>query len=244
MLTVVLPPSPEIARCRIPEHVKLYGIGGMGTAAWKWMAMWCPRQLAAIDDPETHFKALDKTLWQILKESEIHIADELGVTDLNDPEQMGEPQEIAWEKLRRDWIEVCKEEPTPVWDPEWAEFEIPYGENLWGRDEGLPLDMVATEVFEHIGPVKLWWPREQRQRQRELQQIIHEEMSPLGRHLTFDMAARMARRMNPPRPEMIALVTTQAPPTSRNASLNLSVPVGTDHAHRGQPVSIAPRTKR
>ena len=90
--------------------------------------------------------------------------------------------------------------------------KIPYGEKLWGRYQGLPIDMVARELIEHIGPIKLWWPPEKRQRHRELQQIIHKEMSPLGRHLTFDMAARIAHRMNPPPPEMVALINYPSPP--------------------------------
>lgn len=213
MVNIALPPSQEIARCRVPETIGIQArIGQMGTAAWTWMAMWCPRHLATISDQEAHFKALDRKLERILTESEIRIGQQLGVTDLDDPEQMAEPQEVAMANLRADWVEVCREEPTPVWDPEWTEFKVAYGESLWGRYQGLPIDMLAREIIEHMGPVKLWWTAAKRQRQRELQQILDREMSPLGRHLTFDLAARMARRLDSRPAEMGELVNYPSPP--------------------------------
>lgn len=70
VLTITPPPTPEIARCRIPLNEVIQNrIGSWGQRAWVWMAMWCPRQLATITDQQTHFQTLNTKLFHLRHEA-------------------------------------------------------------------------------------------------------------------------------------------------------------------------------
>lgn len=56
---------------------------------------------------------------------------------------------------KKKWVEIPKEETNPVWDPQWPEYQKGHGENVWGEYWGLPIDMLAGEVIDLMGPVRL-----------------------------------------------------------------------------------------
>lgn len=99
-----------------------------------------------------------------------------------------------------------------MWDPAWPECTNGYGEELWREDEALPFELMADELLSLVGPVRMWWTAEKRRRQRKVQCILNKEMTPLGRHLTFDWAARMARSVKNPHQHLRPLLHYPSPP--------------------------------
>ncbi|MDE0132235.1 MAG: hypothetical protein OXQ32_08250 [bacterium] len=85
MLTITPPPTPEIARCRIPLNQVIQNrIGSWGQTAWIWMAMWCPRQLATITDQQTHFQTLNTKLFHQQEHLTKHLKQQINIADLPD----------------------------------------------------------------------------------------------------------------------------------------------------------------
>ncbi|MDE0234353.1 MAG: hypothetical protein OXM62_05050, partial [bacterium] len=81
------------------------------------MAMWCPRQLATITDQQTHFQTLNTKLFHQQEHLTKHLKQQINIADLPDI-NMDQLSQMARQAVSKRWVEIPKEETTPVWDPQ------------------------------------------------------------------------------------------------------------------------------
>lgn len=199
VLRIVLPP-PEVAHCRWPdpnywpdldEHTNRWGL-----AAWEWMATWCPKSLAQIPSPTDYFTELDRLA--TAEEERIHQALARAGAEYADI--------CAEEAVEAEWVKLPKEVSTPVWEPTWPDlvrvtvphyrdygdgtFAVAFVEDAVARIHNLANDILSLWVqpaVNHDRDGTLAAPA-------PMQGILDTQLTPLYRHLIWDLAAREARK--------------------------------------------------
>lgn len=200
MVLRVVPPSPDVAHCRWPdphcwpdldEHRHRWGL-----AAWEWMATWCPTSLAQIPDPVGYFTELDRLA--SAEEQRIHQALVRAGVDF--------PDTCAEEAVEAEWVRLPKEVETPVWEPTWPDLvkvTVPhfrdYGDGTFAP--AFVEDTVAS-IHKLADDIVLLWVQDPDNHDRDgtlaapapMQGILDNQLTPLYRHLVWDLAAREVRQ--------------------------------------------------
>ena len=203
MVLRIVPPPPDVAHCRWPgqrywpdldEHTQRWGL-----AAWEWMATWCPMSLSQITDPVAYFTELDGLA--SAEERFIHQALARAGVDY--------PDICAEEAVEAEWVRIPKEVETPVWEPTWPDLvrvTAPHFRDY--RDGTFALAFVentTTSIHKLAEDVLLLWVQDPDHLERDgtlaapapMQGILDTQLSPLYRHLIWDLAARDARHSHP-----------------------------------------------
>ena len=197
----ITPPPPAVAGCRWPvpnpnRHLWWLPLAG---EIWAWMAERCPAALARIPDPQDHFGSLDYELEEQ--------AEKLGVR----------PLEYAQGRVM-----LAARPPAEtaflVWDRRWEaeiEVDIPVGPVVrpwWEPQETDPLPTDMEEIAKAITDWLWTMPEEHHlfgdptvpislmlMTPNQAQWVL-DRMTPLLRHLIWDLAARRARTLHPDDP--------------------------------------------
>ena len=196
-------PTPDVAHCRWPgpyqwpdldEHTQRWGL-----AAWEWMATWCPVSLAQIPGPVGYFTKLDRLA--SAEEKRIHQALVRAGVDY--------PDIGAEEAVEAEWVRIPKEVETPVWEPTWPDLvrvTVPHFRDYGDGTFALAfVENAITSIHKLAEDVLLLWVQDPDHLERDgtlaapapMQGILDNQLSPLYRHLIWDLAARDARHSLP-----------------------------------------------
>ena len=218
MVLQITLPSPDVAHCRWPEPQHYPDLDEhttpWGSAAWEWMATWCPKSLAQIADPSRHFIELDSLA--TAEEQRIHQALVRAGVDY--------PDIRAEEAVEAEWVRIPKEVDRPVWEPTWhdvVEMTVPHFRDNWDGTFTLVFveEAVAT-ISKLADDILMLWTQDPHDHQRDgtlaapavMQGILDNQLSPLYRHLIWDLAARRARLFHPHDPRYHQLRQYPTPP--------------------------------
>ena len=211
-------PAPEIARYRWPDPA-LSGRLAMvsrewGMTEWEWMAEWCPLTLAAIPDPVEHFKAVDRRLTA----EEIRLSE---TTPKHPGETPGAFQFRVFDLVEEQAL-AARPEPEverPVWGREWSDvihYRHPTRQGPDGKWLAHSEEQCATTLPRLRMEMLYIWTQEDDERTHLLApsvcQSILDQMKPLTRHLIWDAAARLTRKVFPTEPEYQPLRDYPSPP--------------------------------